>query len=363
MTNPKTEITAGTSEKAHRLVATVLNASKHVVPEILEENGIVSIDIESEDHEEEHNVTNDSSESETEESLQRSPARDNVAELVTPYADMASETCSLADSTPVSPPRQVTSEEITYVNVTSSQTASHSQSARPILVPQRTSGNRPYLEPDFGLPTVNEDVTKYRDLLGRVISAARGADFPTRTNAPLDMSALLSALPTEYETESSFDRIEESIRFRSKTQLERDRMVGAAGELYVSLNLDCECTCFQILTYRKLQVFELLKTLDPAIPEFSMENWQSTIRDYVKVHAEYSDITRWPGNRETADIVYADTTGALTKVLIDCDYLSSSWEHARPNYLLEVKTTTGPCRTPFFMSRLQYQRVSPLKCL
>ncbi|KAH6999499.1 hypothetical protein EDB80DRAFT_724771 [Ilyonectria destructans] len=336
MTNPKTQITAGTSEKAHRLVATVLNASKHVVPEILEENGIVPVYIESEDHEEEHDVTNDSSESEAEESAQGSPARDNMAELVTPYADMASRTSSPADSTAVSSAHQTTSEEITYVNVTSSQAASHSQTAQPIFVPQRASGNRPYLEPDVGLSTVNEDVTKYRDLLGRVISAARGANFPTRTNAPLDMSALLGALPTEYETESSFDRIEESIRFRSKTQLERDRMVGAAGELYV---------------------FELLKTLDPSIPEFSMENWQSTIRDYVKVHAEYSDITRWPGNRETADIVYADTTGALTKVLIDCDYLSSSWEHARPNYLLEVKTTTGPCRTPFFMSRLQYQRM------
>ncbi|KAH7127402.1 hypothetical protein EDB81DRAFT_662832 [Dactylonectria macrodidyma] len=335
MTEPNTQITAGTSEKAHRLVATVLNASRYVVPEILEENGIVSIGIESEDHEEKHDATDDSSESEPE-SIRDSPTGDNVAEVVTPFANMTSEAASQVNPTPASTPRLTTSEETTYIGARASEAASHSRSAQPISIPQRALGNHPYSDPDVRLSAINEDVTRYQDLLGRVISAARNADFPTRPDAPLDMSALLGALPTDNETESSFDRIEESIRFRSKTQLERDRMVGAAGELYV---------------------FELLKTLDPSIPEFSMENWQSTIRDYVKVHAEYSDITRWPGNRETADIVYADTTGALTKVLIDCDYLDASWEHARPNYLLEVKTTTGPCRTPFFMSRMQYQRM------
>ncbi|KAF7557600.1 hypothetical protein G7Z17_g521 [Cylindrodendrum hubeiense] len=328
-------IPEGISEKAHRLVATVLNANKHVVPEILDDNGIVNIGIESEDYEEEDDATNENSESEAEESLRDSSIRGSVADLATPHTDPTNETSSLANPALVSPLRQTTFEEITYANATGSEAASRSQSAQPISVPQRALGNHPYSELDVGLSTMNEDVTKYRDLLGRVISAARDADFPIRLNAPLDMSALIGALPASDETESSFDGIEESIRFRSKTQLERDRMVGAAGELYV---------------------FELLKTLDPSIPEFSMENWQSTIRDYVKVHAEYSDITRWPGYHETADIVYADTTGALTEMLIDCDYLDASWEHARPNYLLEVKTTTGPCRTPFYTSRRQYQR-------
>ncbi|KAK7424668.1 hypothetical protein QQZ08_008551 [Neonectria magnoliae] len=332
MTDPTTQITAGTSEKAYRLVATVLNASKYVVPEILEENGIVSIGIESEDHEEEDGVTDDSSESEAAESLRGSLTRDNGAELAIPIADVASETLSPADATSMSLPLQTTTTEAPYVSATALDAASRSQSAQLMFVSQNALGNRPYTDPDVRLSAINEDAEKYQQLLGRVILAARRADFPTPPNSVLGMSTLLGALPTDYETESSF---EESIRFRSKTQLERDKMIGAAGELYV---------------------FELLKSLDPSIPDFSMENWQSTIRDYVKVHAEYSYITRWPGNRETADIVYADTTGALTKVLIDHDYLHVSWEDARPNYLLEVKTTTGPCKTPFFMSRRQYER-------
>ncbi|KAK7403350.1 hypothetical protein QQX98_010871 [Neonectria punicea] len=333
MADTTTFITAGTSEKAHRLVATVLNANKYVVPEILEENGIVSIDIESEDYEEEDDAADDTSDSEVEESVRGSPARDDVAELATPYADMVRETLSPVNDESVSLPLQTTTDEATYVSATAPDAVSRSQSAQIMSASQNALRNRPYTEPDLGLSAIIEDAAKYQQLLGRVVSAARDADFPTQPNTPLGMSTLLGALPTDFETESSF---EESIRFRSKTQIERDKMIGAAGELYV---------------------FELLKTLDPSIPEFSMENWQSTIRGYVKVHAEYSDITRWPGNRETADIVYADTTGALTKVLIDCDYLDVSWEDARPNYLLEVKTTTGPCKAPFFMSRRQYERM------
>lgn len=102
-----------------------------------------------------------------------------------------------------------------------------------------------------------------------------------------------------------------------------------------------------------------MKTLNPELPGFSLDNWQSTIRTYVKVHRRYAEIERWPGTRETADIVYKDVTGAFTKVLVDCDYLDGAlWEDARPTYYLEVKTTTGPCNTPFFMSKSQYQRVS-----
>ncbi|KPM39359.1 hypothetical protein AK830_g7176 [Neonectria ditissima] len=336
MTDPNTQIPAGTSEKAHRLVATVLNASKHVVPEILEVNGIVPVDIESEDFEE-HDATDYSSESEGEESLRGSPTRDSAAEPPAPYADTTSETSSLNDPTPVSSPRQAILGDITYNSATASEAAGHSHYASPPSVSQRPDGNRPYPEPDLRISAMAEDAAKYRDLLGRVISAARAADLPARPNAPLSMSALISALSED--AESTLGHFEESIHFRSKTKLERNEMIGAAGELYV---------------------FELLKTLDPSVPGFSMENWQSTIRHNVITHEEYSGNTPWPGKRETADIVYDDATGALTRTLIDRDYLDASWEHARPNYLLEVKTTTGPCKTPFYMSGSQYQRMQ--KC-
>lgn len=106
------------------------------------------------------------------------------------------------------------------------------------------------------------------------------------------------------------------------------------------------------------QMFELLKSLSPSLTMFSLVNWQSTIRDLVKFHPEYSQITRWPGHRETADLVYDDGSGDLTRVLIERGYLDGSWEGCTPNFLLEVKTTTGPCETPFFMSKTQYERVS-----
>lgn len=61
---------------------------------------------------------------------------------------------------------------------------------------------------------------------------------------------------------------------------------------------------------------------------------------------------------ETADIIYDDTTGEFTRMLIDRGYLDADeWRDARPKYYLEIKSTTGPCGTPFYMSRGQYQLV------
>ena len=67
-----------------------------------------------------------------------------------------------------------------------------------------------------------------------------------------------------------------------------------------------------------------------------------------------------PWNKtETADIIYDDTMGEFTRILIDRGYLGADeWRDARPRYYLEVKSTAGPCGTPFYMSRSQYQLVS-----
>jgi hypothetical protein len=105
------------------------------------------------------------------------------------------------------------------------------------------------------------------------------------------------------------------------------------------------------------QVFELLKSLDTSLPNFTLENWPSTIRSYIREHPEYRTMDPWHG-RETADLIYNDTVGSLTDLLIEYGYLDDvTWRGARPNYLLEVKTTTGPCNNPFYMSKNQYRRV------
>lgn len=94
------------------------------------------------------------------------------------------------------------------------------------------------------------------------------------------------------------------------------------------------------------------------MPDWSLSNWQSTIRTCVKIHPDYENIEPWH-TRETADLVYADTHGHFTNTLIGCGHLNhEEWHGARPTYYIEVKTTTGPCRTPFYMSRNQFELAS-----
>lgn len=111
------------------------------------------------------------------------------------------------------------------------------------------------------------------------------------------------------------------------------------------------------------QVFKLLSDL--KIPDFTKENWQSTIRGELRVSAHFANLSNWHG-RETADLVYLDQTGELTQFLRDrCkggfpQQVGPNWNfEADPiEYYLEVKTSTTSCETRFYMSGAQYDRVS-----
>ncbi|KAF4494384.1 ATPase-like, ATP-binding domain [Fusarium agapanthi] len=172
---------------------------------------------------------------------------------------------------------------------------------------------------------------RYRSILDRVIEKARNATFPSRGS--FDMAHMRNGLPGgDSDAYQSFDGLDVMGQFRSTNQLERDKKVGAAGELYV---------------------FELLSCL--KLPNWNRSNWQSTIRSYVTIHPDYTDLQAWRG-RETADLIYVDAEGHLTNTLIGCGYLGhDEWHGARPKYYIEVKTTTGPCSTAFYMSGKQYQ--------
>jgi hypothetical protein len=75
-------------------------------------------------------------------------------------------------------------------------------------------------------------------------------------------------------------------------------------------------------------------------------------------------MANWVG-RETADIVYKDETGDLTRYLREnCEgsfphQILQHWDFAAHpiEYYLEVKSTTGPCANRFYMSNGQYKRV------
>jgi hypothetical protein len=94
---------------------------------------------------------------------------------------------------------------------------------------------------------------------------------------------------------------------------------------------------------------------------WSRDNWQSTIRHYTNIHPDLSDLSPWIG-RESADFVFTDTDGELTSQLVGSGYLDETeWANARPKYFIEVKTTTGPCATSFYMSKNQYSLVIQAK--
>ncbi|KAK5991975.1 Protein NO VEIN [Cladobotryum mycophilum] len=125
-------------------------------------------------------------------------------------------------------------------------------------------------------------------------------------------------------------------------QQERDIRVGAAGELFV----------FEVLSHIQPTVTSRLE-----LPNWSRDNWQSTIRKYVTCHPEYTDMKSWDG-AEMADIVYHDSTGVLTQLFTQLGYIGQfTLAGPTPTYLIEVKSTTGPHNTPFFVSKSQYEKM------
>ena len=135
----------------------------------------------------------------------------------TPPPRHHAQTESSGDDTPgsLSPLSSVASPEViatSYVAARSSQAAS-----QPRLRPMDTSG------------IVQED--HYASLLRNVVRAARRATFPSR--GTFDMSALHAALPGFL---ADNDAAAETYRLRSTSQIERDKRIGAAGELFVSLS-------------------------------------------------------------------------------------------------------------------------------
>jgi hypothetical protein len=177
------------------------------------------------------------------------------------------------------------------------------------------------------------------------------------------MASMQNALNGVLE-EDGAETFDGPFRLRSESQIERDKKIGAAGELFVS-STPSQAGPTDTVILTQTQVFELLSHLDPALPSFTRANWESTIRKYARAHPDYADMDPWYG-AETSDITYKDTTSALTSFLMDKGYLRSWDEEAaaqgRPQYFIEVKSTTGPYQTPFYMSKYQYRRVSSIHC-
>jgi hypothetical protein len=98
-----------------------------------------------------------------------------------------------------------------------------------------------------------------------------------------------------------------------------------------------------------------------SLPNFDISCWQSTIRQRVAVHRDYTGLAKWDGS-ETADIVYSDAESALTDLLIRLGYLgSSAWSCRTPTYYIEVKATMGALENPLFCSQSQVDRMEQMQ--
>lgn len=341
--DPTTQISEPVASEAYAAVQSVLNAKAFALGDILAEQGISGVDIPNIDGEEvgEHNAlvhirtASPAISDPTEETVVPGPeTSSSPSPQAMPHQGMEKAESSDDEGSDIATPQS---------SVTSPAPLNPSY----VAAQNRYVSSRPSLRP---MEAYAVEGDTYLRLLRNVVRVARSATFPL--TGAFDMSNVRAALPGGTNQDGSEG---ETYQIRSASQVERDKQIGAAGELFVGISCQQKGTLLMIL-----QVFELLSRLQPALPGFSRANWQSTIRHYVSVHPEYSDIRAWVGN-ETSDIVYDDNDGEFTRLLIDRGYLNAnSWTTARPRYFIEVKATTSGCGTRFFMSKAQYRRVSCL---
>lgn len=105
----------------------------------------------------------------------------------------------------------------------------------------------------------------------------------------------------------------------------------------------------------------MLLSFGQPLSGLSRENWRSTIRRYVTVHPEYADMGEWTGTG-TSSIEYYDEGRTLTVALELHNYLEREFgPYGRQplRYYIWVKTTPGPCDTPFSISDAEYEKVNP----
>ncbi|KAF5723346.1 hypothetical protein FMUND_1980 [Fusarium mundagurra] len=315
-----------------KVLTAVFASERFVLDDVLDDQGILTVSFDNQDEEYNSDETEEHEEEGQEQRLSdsRLETDDTSTEQLTPdRSSISAGTPPYAGSSGISPegsPPGTVVETISQRSQMSYQPHSgrvHRSSPSDLFPssPQplhHASGQAPSNPlPPMASPYEQQssEDARYRSILDRVVEKARNAAFPSRGS--FDMTHLRNALPGgDTDAYQSFDGLDIMGQFRSTNQLERDKKVGAAGELYV---------------------FELLSCLN-------LPNWN-----------HYTNLQAWRG-RETADLVYIDAEGHLTNTLIGCGYLGhDEWHGARPKYYIEVKTTTGPCSTAFYMSGKQYQ--------
>ncbi|KAK8875288.1 hypothetical protein PGQ11_005802 [Apiospora arundinis] len=308
MTDPATQISNPVPTRAVMAVQGVLGARHRSLRAILDEQGILDINLVDEDDD-----GGDSLPNETASQTSRGGTHDVQNGAISPSRTLTSESDATGAATPSSShPRRSRSS-----SRDSRETEAHSASHG------RVSGSRAPALPTPIPILVQPSLGEYTRLLTLTVAQAREAAFPS----PAGSLNIPVRLQQDVIAGGPYD-------LHAFGKWERDRMVGAAGELFV---------------------FELLSRIRmPSLPGFNIDNWKSTIRHYAASHPEYGDIRRFTGP-ETSDITYDDTDGIFTNLLVANGYMPAHISaRERIGYSIEVKTTTDACEAPFYMSNSQY---------
>ncbi|ETI26864.1 hypothetical protein G647_10310 [Cladophialophora carrionii CBS 160.54] len=233
---------------------------------------------------------------------------------------------------------------VTRVDQQSTAPYARAESSIPSPVHVRSTGSH---------HTIWEEVARdqqYKRLLREVIrQARRGARSPQRRGGSLSLDGIDEALDELAHPPADYAAFKLTFGDTGNGRFEENARVGAAGELYV---------------------FEFLKAC--GVTNFGIDQWQSSIRHYVNILPEYADEPSWQG-REISDIMYEGNCPRLMELLRENTTLpypawlgleSGATSMSTPvvNYHIEVKTTSGPCNTPFFMSSNQYRLMRDKAC-
>lgn len=210
MRDPATQIPDHVESDAVTVISMILGIDPSATDLVLERRGIIEIDIPNEDPGVDDDSIDDYIPSQRSQSQDRSAGEVPVdsPDILTPSTHQN---------------RRLSSDALEQVIFRQTQMAYHSPN------PNRNRPPLMYSPRD----RTSEDTMQYRTLLNRVLLAARRATFPS--SGPFNMSELNGALSGEdiFHQFDSSDGIDIRNAFRSDSQRERDKKIGAAGELYV----------------------------------------------------------------------------------------------------------------------------------
>lgn len=255
MTHPDTQIREKIEPEAVLVVTKILNAKLSSVDWLLEEAGIIEVagtDVTDERGAAEQSDQDDSEDAEEEVLRADSPSADSLSDGCSGREALLTTTISETARTVLTPPTtavpttSVTPTPSSHPHAVSEVVHGHSRhrsavaGSSPVFV-QTVEAERvapthaeppsaPDLDPEM-IDTLVDEATRYLALLDNIIKKARHTSFPSLGS--FNMSRLLVTLT---ESEISPDQYCLDIHaFRSATQRERDFKVGAAGELFVSV--------------------------------------------------------------------------------------------------------------------------------